>query len=150
MRKLIIILFFFSIISCEKQNHDANLVVEKLKSENSFLKQKNDSLNKELKKSILKGNYWFDSGYGGLILKNKGINNPEKYIENTLREKPELIPLEPTLGGKMTFDNIQILGEEWIIADYSDGHVQGRTIYSYKLNKNNKLKFKVLKSSTQN
>jgi hypothetical protein len=150
MRKLIIILFFFSIISCEKQNNDANLVVEKLKSENSFLKQKNDSLNKELKKSILKGNYWFDSGYGGIILKNKGINNPEKYIENSLREKPELIPLEPTLGGKMTFDNIQILGEKWIIANYSDGHVQGRTIYSYKLNKNNKLEFKVLKSSTQN
>lgn len=150
MKKLIIILFFFSIISCEKQNNDANLVVEKLKSENSFLKQENDSLNKELKKSILKGNYWFDSGYGGLILKNKGINNPEKYIENSLREKPELIPLEPTLGGKMTFDNIQILGEKWIIADYSDGHVQGRTIYSYKLNKNNKLEFKVLKSSTQN
>lgn len=150
MRKLIIIIFFFSILSCEKQNHKDNLVFEKLNSENNFLKRKNDSLNRELKKANLKGNYWFDVEYEGVNFVNKGINDPEKYIENALRQKTELIPLKPTLGGKMIFDNILILGEEWIIADYSDGHVEGRTIFSYKLNNKDKLEFKILKSSIQN
>ncbi|MDD5149475.1 MAG: hypothetical protein PHC28_03200 [Flavobacterium sp.] len=125
------------------------MIVESFKSENNLLKQKNDSLKRELEKAILKGNYWFDAEYEGINFADKRINNPEKYIENALREKPELIPLKPTLGGKMVFDNIQIPGKEWVIADYSDGHVQGRTIYSYKLN-NNKLEFKILKSSIQN
>ena len=40
-------------MSCEKQNHEDNLVVEKLKLENNFLKQKNDSLNTEIKKAKL-------------------------------------------------------------------------------------------------
>jgi len=54
--------------------------------------------------------------------------------------------LKSTLGGKMMFENIQLLAGKWLIADYSDGHVSGRTIYSYKLTKNNKFEFKALYS----
>ena len=58
-----------------------------------------------------------------------------KKIENSIYEGEICLnKAKPHGSGKMTFDNIQILGEEWIIADYSDGHVQGRAIYSYKLN----------------
>jgi hypothetical protein len=150
MKKVIIILFFFSIMSCEKQNHEDNLVVEKLKLENNFLKQNNDSLSNELKIIKMTRNYWFDVEFEGVKLVNKGIKDPEKYIENSLRERPELIPLKPVLGGKMVFDNIQVLGEEWIIADYSDGHVQGRAIFSYKVNNDAKVKFVIVKSSEPN
>ncbi|MBF4516749.1 hypothetical protein IRZ71_10355 [Flavobacterium sp. ANB] len=149
MNKLILVVMLFSILSCEKLNYESNLTIEKLKSENIHLKQKNDSLNIEFKKAKLNKNYWFDIESEGIDFINKGIKNPEKYIENSLRKNPELIPLEPILGGKMFFENIQILGNKWLIADYSDGHISGRTIYSYKFNKNNTVEFKSLSSTIQ-
>jgi hypothetical protein len=149
MKKIILAVLLFSILSCEKTNHEPSLAFEKLQSENKDLKQKNDSLNIELKKAKTNKDYWFDSEYEGIDLVNKGIKNPEKYIKNSLQEKLELIPLNPVLGGKMFFENIQILGDKWLIAEYSDGHISGRTIYSYKLNKNNTLEFKSLHSTIQ-
>jgi len=146
MKTSILVLLLFSILSCGRQNPELNSAKEKLQSENKTLVKRVDSLNGELKKAKLKKNYWFDVEYEGMDLVNKGIENPEKFIENSLREKPELIPLKPTLGGKMMFENIQLLADKWLIADYSDGHVSGRTIYSYKLNGNKKLEFKALNS----
>ena len=146
MKKLILILLLFSILSCERQNPEFNLAEEKLQSENRLLVKRIDSLNGELKKAKLKKNYWFDADFEATDLVNKGIKNPEKFIENSLREKPELIPLRPTLGGKMMFENIQLLADKWLIADYSDGYVFGRTFYSFKLNENKKLEFKALNS----
>nr|WP_315151934.1 hypothetical protein [uncultured Flavobacterium sp.] len=147
MKTLIIILLSISVLSCERQNQEKNLYTEKLKSENELLKHKIDSLKEELNKAKLKESYWFDIEYEGLELTEKGIKNPEKFIENSLREKTELIPLQPTLGGKMIFGNFKILSDEWIIADYNDGHIEGKTIYSYKLDKNNKLEFKILNTT---
>jgi len=57
-----------------------------------------------------------------------------------------LIPLQAVLGGTMTFGNIQFLSKEWLIADFDDGHVQGRAIYKYKLNKKGQLEFELLNS----
>ena len=148
MKKVIIILLIFSVFSCKRQNQDSSLTVEKLQSENNVLKHKIDSLDRELKKAKLRENYWFDVEVEGIDFVKKGINNPEKYIENSLLENPTLIPLKPTLGGKMMFENVQVLGDRWLVADYSDGHVSGRTIYSFKLNKNNKIEFKALNSIT--
>jgi hypothetical protein len=147
MKILVITLLSIFTLSCERQNHDENLHAEKLKSEIELLKHKNDSLKEELTKAKLKESYWFDIEYEGQKLTKKGIKNPEKFIKNSLREKPELIPLKPTLGGKMEFGNFKILSDEWIIADYNDGHVEGKTIYSYKLDKNNKLEFKILNTT---
>jgi hypothetical protein len=146
MKKIILFLLILSILSCERKKQDLNQAVEKLNSEIIVLKQKNDSLNGELEKAKMQKNYWFEIEIEGIDFVKKGIANPEKYIENSLRKNPSLIPLEPTFGGKMMFENIQILGEKWLIADYSDGHVSGKTIYSYKLNKNNKFEFKALNS----
>jgi dynactin complex subunit len=147
MKTSILALLLFSIISCAKQNSESK-AKEKLQMENKFLHTKIDSLNGELEKAKTVKNYWFDSEVEGMYFVNKGVKNPEQFIENSLREKPELIALRPTLGGKITFDNIQLLGDKWLIADYSDGHVSGRAIYSYNLNENNELEFKVLKSIT--
>ncbi|OOV16111.1 hypothetical protein [Flavobacterium sp. LM4] len=146
MKTSILFLFLFSILSCGRQNPESNLAEEKLQSENKLLEKRIDSLNGELKKAKLKKNYWFDAEFEGTDLVNKGIKNPEKFIENSLREKPELIPLKSTLGGKIMFENIQLLTDKWLIADYSDGHVSGRTIYSYKIDENKKVEFKVLNS----
>ena len=146
MKTSILVLIIFSILSCGRQNPESNSADEKLQSENKLLEKKIDSLNGELKKAKLKKNYWFDVEYEGMDLVNNGIENPEKFIENSLREKPELIPLKPTLGGTMMFENMQLLADKWLIADYSDGHISGRTIYSYKLNGNKKMEFKALNS----
>lgn len=146
MKTSILVLIIFSILSCGRQNPESNSADEKLQSENKLLEKKIDSLNGELKKAKLKKNYWFDVEYEGMDLVNNGIENPEKFIENSLREKPELIPLKPTLGGTMMFENMQLLADKWLIADYSDGHISGRTIYSYELNGNKKMEFKALNS----
>lgn len=146
MKSSFFILLLFSIISCGRQNPESNLIVEKLQLENKHLKNEIDSLNDELKKAKLNNNYWFDNKYDGQDFINKGIENPEEHIEISLQERPELIPLKPILGGKMMFGKIQVLSDKWVIADYSDGHILGSTIYLYKLNKNNKLEFKILDS----
>jgi hypothetical protein len=146
MKTTILVLILFSILSCGRQNPESNLADEKLQSENKLLEKRIDSLNGELKKAKLKKNYWFDVEYEGMDFVNNGIENPEKFIENSLREKPELIPLKPTFDGTMMFENIQLLADKWLIADYTDGHVSGGTIYSYKLNRNKNLEFKALNS----
>lgn len=146
MRKLYIIVIVLLIFSCQEHKKENNLIIEKLIKENSLLNKKSDSLNAILVECNLK-NYWFDNDFEGKIYKNNEINNPEKYIVASLEKRKELIPLKPTLGGKMEFEKIQVLGEKWVIASYSDGHVFGRTIYSYAFTKNNKLKFEIISSS---
>lgn len=146
MKKLILFSLPFSILSCETQDHKPDLAVEKLQTENNRLIQQMDSLNKESDEVRLSENYWFDDQNEGADFVNQGIKNPEKSIENALREKPELIPLEPVLGGNMRFGNIQILSDKWVIAEFDDGHVTGRSIYRYKLNTNKTFEFELLDS----
>jgi hypothetical protein len=146
MKTTILMLLMFLILSCEKQNQNLDKALEKLNAESVVLKRKNDSLVLALEKVNMSKNYWFDVDFEGIELIKKGINNPELYIENSLRENPSLIPLAPTLGGNMMFENIQILSKEWLIADYSDGHISGKAIYSFKINGNNKVEYKVLNS----
>jgi hypothetical protein len=144
MKKTILILMSLLVLSCENQNHKSD--IEKLETENASIKKRNDSLNKELQKAKIYKNYWYDGEYDGIGFINKGIKNPEEFIETSLRKMPQLIPLGPTLGGTMRFENIQVLSEKWVIADYSDGHVTGKSIYNYKLNSNNLVEFKILYS----
>ena len=89
-------------------------------------------------------NYWFDAEYEGEKLIKNGINNPEAFIEKSLRERTQLIPTKAVLGGKMNFGNIQILSSEWLISDFSDGHILGKAIYRYSLNSKDQLEFELL------
>src|SRR5690606_38259454 len=68
-------------------------------------------------------------------------SDPEQFIDSSLRTTPEAIPLEPVLGGRMTFKNIQVLGDKWVIADYEDGHIIGQSIFSYSWNDDGHLEF---------
>ena len=79
---------------------------------------------------------------------DKGIENPREFIENSLRAKPELIPLKAVLGGSMRFGRIDLLAKNWLIAEYEDGHVYGRSLYAFELNANGELEFSIISEIT--
>lgn len=142
MRKLILLLLILlCTFSCKKDNQSKNFHAKV-----DSIKVNNDSLTKLVPEDKTELNHWYDEQYDGEKLKEKGIANPEEFIKNSLRKKPELIPLKAVLGGTMSFRNIQLLSSEWLIAAFDDGHIQGRGIYKYKLNNNGELEFELLNS----
>jgi hypothetical protein len=143
MKNVILLLISLLILSCNKQK---DTDIENLKSQNDTLIKKNDSLILKIKELELKANYWFDEELQSKDFLKKGIKDSKSFIENSLQKKPELIPLKAVLGGQMDFGNIQILGNKYIIAGYSDGHIEGKSIYIYKLNNKGDLEFKILNS----
>lgn len=143
MRNVVLLLTSLLIFSCNKQKYTD---IERLKSKNDILTKKNDSLILKIKEEELKTNYWFDEELQSNDFLKKGIKDSKNFIENSLRNKPELIPLKAVLGGKMNFGNIQILGNKYIIADYSNGHIKGKSIYIYKLNNKGDLEFEFVDS----
>lgn len=155
MRKIsILLLAGFLILSCK----DVSEQPENLPDKTAQLTLKNDSLEKEiillksLNDSLLKienvaENLWFDKDFNGAHFTHQGITNPEEFVENALRKRTDLIPFEAVMGGTMNFGKIQLLGNKWIIADYSDGHIQGRSIYEYRIDDKKALIFKILASS---
>ena len=136
-------IFFF--LSCNlKHNSDEAIHISQLvKEKNSYIKEKDSLL---LKLSRLENNYWFQNEYEGEKFKKKGWEDPEKEIETELRKRLDLIPLSAVLGGKMNFERIQLLSNQWIMASYSDGHVSGRALYEFYLNENSRFEFKIFKS----
>ncbi len=102
--------------------------------ENRNLKAENDSLKKKIEDDK---SYWFP---------NKTVSQKNANVEDSLRKRVELIPLKPTLGGKMEFGRIEMISENWIIADYSDGHVEGSSIWKYKVAENGKVEFLLVNS----
>lgn len=155
MKKISILLIAgFLILSCK----DTNEKPENLPDKTDQLTFKNDSLKKEvqllktLNDSLMKienvpENYWFIPEYNGAHLTRQGITNPEKFVESALQKRTDLIPSEAVLGGTMNFGKIQLLGNKWVIADYNNGHIQGRAIYEYLLNDKKVLEFRVLASN---
>ena len=155
MKKISILLIVgFLILSCKNVSEQPENLLDKTEQ----LTFKNDSLKKEIvvlksvNDSLLKlgqagENLWFDKDFNGTHLTRKGIKNPEKFVESSLRKRTDLIPSEAVFGGTMNFGKIQLLGNKWVIADYNDGHIQGRSIYEYQLNDKKELIFKVLASN---
>ncbi|MHB1106860.1 MAG: hypothetical protein ACYCZ2_10900 [Lutibacter sp.] len=155
MRKIsILIIIGLLAFACKKEVKQP----EKSLDKTAQLTLKNDSLEKEivilksLNDSILKienvaENLWFDKVFNGGHLTRLGITNPEEFVENALRKRTDLIPFEAVMGGTMNFGKIQLLGNKWIIADYSDGHIQGRSIYEYRIDDKKALTFKILASN---
>lgn len=140
-KTILIIITAFCIYGCTENDQTENLLAQV-----DSLKIENDSLAKRLTEEKPESNYWYDANYDGEKLIESGISNPAEFIVSTFREKTELIPLKAVLGGTMYFRNIQLLSSEWLIADFEDGHVQGKAIYRYKLNKNGQLEFELLDS----
>lgn len=149
MKKLILFLIPVAIFSCEAPDHAPDLAVKKLRQENNRLQQQIDSLNTALQEAQSIQDYWFYPENEGAVFSEKGIKNPKKAIEDALRGKPELIPMEAVLGGTMRFGNIEILSDKWVIADYDDGHVTGKSIYRYQLTNNKTFTFELMDSKAQ-
>lgn len=153
-RIAMLILIGFLAISCKDEVNKS----ENLPDIKAQLTLKNDSLVKEIvnlkslndslmKLSQAEKNNWFDKDFNGANFTRQGIANPEKFVEKALKKRTDLIPSDAVLGGTMSFGKIQLLGNRWVIADYSDGHIQGRSIYEYRLNDKKELSFKVLASN---
>ena len=90
---------------------------------------------------------WFSNDYEGVYLLETGIPNPMEYVAESLRKRTDLIPLKAVLGGTMEFERIELLSHNWVIADYSDGHIEGKAIYSFSLNKEGKIEYTLIKST---
>lgn len=79
------------------------------------------------------------------LLDNTGDNYEEyKRVRAALLNSPQSIPDTAVLGGKMHFDDIKVLDENWIYASYNDGHIHNQVIFLYEKGKNNAYSFKTV------
>lgn len=135
MKKLLFLCLPLLIASC--QNPDAGnsqqATIDSLESEIVSLKLANDTLSEHLMtKSFLTKDYpnYFDS-----------ISEPEKYILTDLQENLDLIPKEAVMGGTMRFTAVTFINGELLVAEFEDGHIMGKAVYTYRLNKNGDLTY---------
>ncbi|WP_156879167.1 hypothetical protein [Salinimicrobium xinjiangense] len=96
----------------------------------------NDSLRHLIEKNELAAGYPIFFGR-----KFDTISKPEEYISNALKQQKDKIPLDGVLGGTMEFRLVQVLTEDWVLAIYDDGHIQGKSIYEYELQNDGSIRF---------
>lgn len=152
MKKIVLLSIALSSISCsdkEKKSENSSAQFDSLNTRIEKLKNENSSLRKDLMDKTAEINYWYANDFEGRKLMDQGIINPAEYIADQLKNQPEIIPMKAVLGGKMHFLNVQILGREWIIADYEDGHVLGKAIFKYKVGKDGKVSFELISQESQ-
>ncbi|MFO8146703.1 MAG: hypothetical protein ACQEQB_02170 [Bacteroidota bacterium] len=138
MKNSILFGFLIVLISCGRSSEEKLLSekVDSLKTELVAMQQANDTLSDHLmKKAFVTRNYpeYFDS-----------IAEPEKFVLDRLQEHPELIPKEAVLGGTMRFTSLYFINDELIVAEYEDGHVMGKSIFSYQPDRKGNLKFEMI------
>jgi len=124
--------------SCGKsaEEKQRELEIDSLKTEILELERALDTLSDQLmKKNYVTKDFssYFDS-----------IPEPEKFLLKKLRDKSDLIPKKAVLGGTMHFTSVSFINDHLILAEYEDGHIMGRAIYQYKMDKNGNLKFELL------
>ncbi len=97
------------------------------------LKLRSDSMT-ELKASTYYLNKLSDSLFSESDInyfKKRGLRNPETELLNNLYQQHQLIPQEAVLGGRMRIWHAALLGRQWAIAYFEDGHVAGNMILRY-------------------
>jgi hypothetical protein len=79
-------------------------------------------------------------------LKKKGLPDPESDLRRDLMGHPELIPMEGILGGTMGFveDSIALLSQQWVYAEFEDGHTGGCCLLSYEVGPGGHISWHVL------
>lgn len=80
------------------------------------------------------------------LLRLRSLSRPDSQLLVSLQQHPELIPDTAVLGGKMYFEWVKPIGTKWAVAQYSDGHIQGRALFSYRIERNGGLTWKLLDS----
>lgn len=125
MKKITAFGLFIFLASCQEPgNSDSrDAKIDSLQTEIEALKRANDTLSDHLMtRTYLTKNYpeYFDS-----------IPEPEKFILNDLQQKPDLMPKEAVLGGTMRFTKVTFINGELLVAEFEDGHVMGKAVYTY-------------------
>jgi hypothetical protein len=139
----------FLTISCT--NHQSEELVRK-ELEVKQLTTENDSIKKELFlltekiKTEHSAIYWLSVNHQEY--EKYGIKNLEEFLDVEVRKMTEIIPLKAVLGGTMNFENIKILSEKWLITDYSDGHIYGKSLFEYHIDQNKNLSLKLIASQS--
>lgn len=138
-------LLLLAFLSCNN-NNDTN---EKLLHELESLKVENDTLmelltREKIEPIVSETPQWYYPETDSRELLEAGVEDPKDYIKNALLERIDLIPIDAVLGGTMRYNNIQILGDKWIIADFEDGHVYGKAIFEYEIKDKDQLQFKII------
>ena len=66
-------------------------------------------------------------------LRAGGLQDPITELREDLLRRPDLIPFEGTMGGRMQFvpTGIALLSPEWIYARFEDGHVTGSCLLAF-------------------
>ncbi|NGX84000.1 hypothetical protein [Aequorivita sp. KMM 9714] len=147
MKSKIIVLpyLLLTLIACNNNRSSDTILHNRIDS----LQIQNDSLIEVLtaKKDVTENTdspQWYYPETDSRKLLELGVEDPGKYIKQALRENKDLIPMDAVLGGTMHYNNIQLLGDKWIIADFEDGHVYGKAIFEYTLLEDDKLNFKII------
>jgi len=125
-----------------------------LQDELTFAREKNKIMAQQLQSlSMESKNYREEiNNFPGLNdfdirrLKQQGIEDPEETIINTLYQSPNLIPVDGTLGGTMRFyrPRIWVLSKKWVLAEFEDGHIAGKILFTYSFSEKNNLVFKTI------
>lgn len=143
--KTFTLLFLGSVLfSCNDRDRDLEdkeLQLDSLYQELAKYKRTSDSLKALIEKGDIAAEYpiYFGKEFDT-------IENPKEFIRNSLKEEPDKIPLEAKVGGTMAFREVKVLTEDWVLGTYDDGHVQGKSIYRYKLQPDGTLNFTLIAS----
>ena len=130
--------------SCEEENRELRKANRRFDSLSNILEQRK-RVSDSLKQLNENGEITKDFPvYFGREFEN--IKNPEEFVISSLKEHPEMIPIDPVLGGTMEFRHIKVLTDNWVMAHYDDGHIAGESIYSYKLQGDGTLDFELIAS----
>lgn len=146
LQKVTCILFLVccaGLMSCHKQNNNQEDLTRKIDSLEKVLEKQNKEL--AIPHQAKEWNV-FSQSFNSKMEKH-GVEDPVEYIDSSLRAETELITLDAVLGGKMQFEQVKILGDKWIWATYSDGHIMGEAIYSFDVNNYGNPKFHLELSS---
>ena len=131
-----VIIFFSCGNSAEEESISAK--IDSLEQEIEELKQANDTLSDHLmQKNYLTRDYppYFDTN-----------TNPEEFLLKYLAKKAKLIPKNSDLGGTMRFTKVTFINDELFLAEFEDGHIMGKAVYSYTMDKRGNLSYNLVGS----
>ncbi len=136
---------------CNTESPETRESIQKIDSLNtviSGIKKQVDSLKRATAHVDTVDDFnWYHPDYEGRALQKQGIDQPENFIISALKNRPELIPLDPVMGGSMRFTRVEVLSRQWIIAAYEDGHIMGRTLYRYNVDSDRNITFEIIDST---
>lgn len=135
MKKLLFLCLILFSTACQTNSGDESQQgrIDSLESEIASLKRANDTLSDHLlTKNFHTKDYpaYFDT-----------IPEPEMYILKDLQENPNLIPEDAVLGGTMRFTAVTFINGELLVAEFEDGHIMGKAVYTYRMAKNGDLTY---------